>query len=136
MSGLSLKEICFVSIIGGEDREEKGVSYRLRLVSSARKRQSNRNLFHPRLLLSRYVSSPPRCQSAPVFNFHRSSCSCSSLTIDRMKENNQNIPLKAKSTLQSSCTAFQHEPQTGCELIPVSEMCYDHSNTFSKPTSL
>lgn len=51
-------------------------------------------------LLSRYISSSPCCQSAPVFNFHRSSCSCSSLTIDKLKANNhQDIHLKAKSTL-------------------------------------
>lgn len=58
-------------------REEKGVSYRLRFVSSARKQQSNTNLFHlhyNHLLLSRYISSSPCCQSAPVFNFQRSIC--------------------------------------------------------------
>lgn len=71
----------------GRERR-KGVSYRLQLVSSARKQQSNTNLFHLRhshLLLSRYISPSPRCQSAPVFSFHRSFCSSSSLTID-MKE--------------------------------------------------
>lgn len=82
-------------------REEKGVSYRLRFVSSARKQQSNTKPF------------PPPLQSPPPLSLHLvfpllSKCSSiqlpkinmSSLTIDKLNKNNhQNINLKAKPTL-------------------------------------
>lgn len=61
------------------------------------------------LLLSRYISSSPCCQSAPVFNFHGSSYSCSSLTIDKMTANNrQNKHLKNPTfdTLKLPCTNY------------------------------
>lgn len=45
------------------------------------------------------TSFSPCCQSAPVFNFHRSSCSCSSLTIDKMKYNyHQYIHLRRENS--------------------------------------
>ena len=70
-------------------REEKGVSYRFAVRFICQEKAEQHKPFPPfstsHLLLSRYISSSACCKSAPVFNFHRSSCRSFSLTIDKGK---------------------------------------------------
>lgn len=54
------------------------------------------------LLLSRYFSPSPCCQSAPVFNFHQSPCRRFSPTTDKMKHNHRNIHFKNEKTRPNS----------------------------------
>lgn len=122
MSGLSLKEdfvLCPLLVVGGKRERGERCFLQITVRFICQETAEQYKPFPPPPPrspppLSRYISSSPCCQSAPVFSYHRSSCSCS-LTIDIIKENNhQNICLKkkkkkAKSTLQYCCTAVQRQ---------------------------
>lgn len=66
------------------------------------------------LLLSRYVSPSPCCQSAPVFKFHRSPCRCFSPTTDKMKHGHRNIHFKNKKQGLIHPQILQRRPRLHC----------------------
>lgn len=80
---------------------------------------------------SRYISSP-RFQSALVFSFHRSSCSCLSWPVaQKKKKKNQNTHVKGKIhpfillhccvMLWTCLTGYFQYFQTGHDLIPANK---------------